>query len=152
MKYTPRKRTLGRLAKANDAAHRRDWQAILARQNWTCAGCGARDVALQDAHLAGRPGSGATLGPWANAPELRVALCCADPAKGTLGCHERLDRGLDPALQDRLRRAGAEALAARINAPECFSLRPSVDPLDAIRYLVRLAEERHIPEPGEDNS
>jgi hypothetical protein len=150
MRYTPPKRTPGPRARANNAAHKRDWLAILQRQRFACAGCGARSVPLQDAHLAGRPGSGACLGAWANAPELRVALCCADPARGTLGCHEKIDRDLDPELRDRLRWEAVQRLDDCIQPDLGDSAGdPAADPLDAIRALVRLAEERHIPPPGD---
>ena len=53
-------------------------------------------------------------------------------------------------LRDRLRWNAADALADRIG-DRGVAYDPTVDPLDIIRYLVRLAEERHIPAPGEEN-
>ncbi|MGH3263147.1 MAG: hypothetical protein ACRDNS_14250 [Trebonia sp.] len=144
MRFTPL-RQVGRRTRENRAAHLRDWQAILARAGRRCEGCGVRDASLQDAHLAGRPGSGACLGPWANAPELRAALCCADPRTGLLGCHEKIDRNLDPELRDRLRWAAARRLLARLHGRAVAFRRVNDDgteaePLDVIRGLVRELE------------
>lgn len=143
MRFTPL-RQVGRRTRDNRAAHLRDWQGILARQGYRCAGCGARDVALQDAHLCGRPGSGACLGPFANAAELRAGLCCADPRAGLLGCHEKIDRGLDPDLLGRLRWEAVGRLQQRLAAATARVVRVdvggSLDPLDAIRELVRQLE------------
>jgi len=146
MRYSPMRR-VGKRTVAGRIAHLRDWQSILARQGYRCAGCGARDVALQDAHLAGRPGSGACLGPWADAPELRAGLCCADPRAGTLGCHERADRSLDPSLRDRLRWEAAARLADRLGTARPtlpLLLDPAADALGTIRELVRQLEAAGI--------
>lgn len=144
-------RLVGRRTRANRAAHARDWPAILARQAHRCEGCGGTD-GLQDAHLFGRPGSGACLGAVANHPALRTALCGDDPASGRMGCHARVDRSLDAPLRDRLRWAAFGRLWAA-SADEAHWAFASVlegallqdvfgNALDAIRALVRAREGR----------
>ncbi len=136
----------GPRARANAAAHRRDWSTIQQRQGFVCAGCGAR-LPLQDAHLAGRPGSGACLGPWANAPELRAGLCSDDPRTGRRGCHEKMDGGFAHDLRDRLRWQAACRLLARVGVPLDLDLDGS--PLGAIRCLVRFAEAKGTAPDGD---
>lgn len=113
--WTPKKFQTGPRTKANEAARRRNWQAILRRANFRCEGCGAIDH-LELAHLCGRPGSGMCLGPWANSVELGVALCASDPMTGKIGCHPKIDRHLDEQLRANLDYQGCRRLHERADS------------------------------------
>ena len=113
MSWAPRKRSAGPRTVANEAARRRNWQAILRRANFRCEGCGAIDH-LELAHLCGRPGSGMCLGPWANSVELGVALCASDPMTGKIGCHPKIDRHIDNELRITLQTDAADRLWHRL--------------------------------------
>jgi hypothetical protein len=134
-------------------AHASRWEAYQARSRrlvairacWRCEGCGEHGRPLQWAHLASRGNKG--IGePWASSPELTAALCCAHPTYG-LGCHEKIDRGLDPALTERLRHDAALRLATRHGRCTADLNGPA---LDVIRRLVD--DLQHVDTPGNTSS
>ncbi len=118
MKYTPPKRTLGPRATRNAADRRIAFHKVLTDplRGMKCEGCGAADVTLQWAHVAGRPGSGSCLGVWANSSELTTALCADNIMSRTVGCHSRYDRYLDAGLRRRLLAAAAVRIQERLRA------------------------------------
>jgi len=118
MKYTPPKRTLGPRATRNAADRRIAFHKVLTDplRGMKCEGCGAADVTLQWAHVAGRPGSGSCLGVWANSSELTTALCADNIRARTVGCHSRYDRHLDAGLRRRLLAAAAVRIQGRLRA------------------------------------
>jgi hypothetical protein len=99
---------------------------------------------LEVAHLAGR---GNTVSePWASSAALTTALCCARTWGFSIGCHGAIDTGKDDALRDLLRQKAINRMA------KCLDVEPGdymfPNPLDGIRTLVRLADERGITPPG----
>jgi hypothetical protein len=111
-----------------------------------CEGCQRQVHLVEVAHLMGRGIRANGIGElWASAPALCAALCCARTWGDRVGCHESFDRYLDPAVRSGLLWAAAGRLAEQLHLP-----RPEFDdPADAILSLIRTAEERHIPPPGD---
>ena len=137
MRYTPPKKTLGPRAKKNSSDRRVSFNRILTdpQRGVRCEGCGQEGVTLQWAHVAGRSGSGACLGEWANSPELTTALCADNIMVGKRGCHSRYDLRLNRTVDRQLRRRLMAAAAVRIQA----KLRAEVG---KSRALVTFSEER----------
>lgn len=105
MKWKPPKARSGApgpRTQSNRAARTKVWAKVLLREHYKCAGCGSGGRTLVWAHVMGRPGSGATLGKWANSEELTTCLCANDPASGHEGCHERYDSHQDLDLAARI--------------------------------------------------
>lgn len=104
------------------------------RAGWACEGCRSNMRPLEIAHLAGRNNKGVGE-PWASSAELTAALCSS--AYGVTGCHQKIDRALDPSLLNRLREDALERLVFHYPAPY-----PSGgEPLDAIREVIRYLED-----------
>lgn len=124
-------RTVGPRAKANLEARRETWPAVLRRADYRCEMCRERTEVFW-AHLAGRPGSGATLGDWANSEALTAALC--------RGCHDGSDgrrptSAIDQGRISDLLNAGAERLSDLLPAGTLLHVHKS--PLEAVRQMVR---------------
>lgn len=138
LRYSPPKRTVGPRAKENERMRRKVWPAVLKRANYHCENCQAEGVQLVGHHVAGRPGSGLCLGPWANCEELLVALC--------VGCHRLIH--MDKLLTDKLRGEAAWRLYDRALSEAYVigwrAFDPGVDPADEIRRFVRLLEDQGI--------
>lgn len=137
LRYSPPKMALGPRAKANEQARRITWPQALRRAWYRCEGCGAKDVDLVGHHIAGRPGSGFCLGPWANCVEL-LAVLCSD-------CHREAHLG-DGQRREQLLWLGATRLFWRHPEP-----RPVVAQFTAperIRELVRSLEASGIEPEG----
>jgi hypothetical protein len=90
---------------------------------------------LELAHLVGRNNKG--IGePWASCAELTAALCSS--GYGVVGCHQAIDRDLDPDLQKQLRQKALVMLMLRFG--QRFEGISWSDPLDGIREVVRVLE------------
>jgi hypothetical protein len=115
--------------------------AAMVRQRWErsshrCEGCGELVRVVEVAHLFGR--RHIVEEPWASAPELCAALCCvASWEYVRFGCHERIDRGLDPELRERLRWIAVERLARAHRLP----VPRDADATGAVRALVAQLQE-----------
>lgn len=90
---------------------------------------------LELAHLAGRNNKGISE-PWASLPELTAALCSS--AYGKVGCHQAIDRDLDPDLLKQLRQKALVMLMLRFG--QRFEGISWSDPLDGIREVIRVLE------------
>ena len=123
---------------------RQQHTVVLTRANGACEGCGAHTGVLDVAHLAGR--RNIVSEPWASSAALCAALCSARTWGFSLGCHEAIDQGKDDLLRHDLRRRAINRMAVVLNVDPGAYMWP--DPLDGIRALVRLAEERGIQPPG----
>ena len=138
LRYSPPKRSQGPRAKENERMRRKVWPAVLKRAKYRCENCQAEGVQLVGHHVAGRPGSGLCLGPWANCEELLVAL--------DADCHRKIHS--DKLVADNLRFAAAQRLyktaLRQAWAVDWRALDPSVDPADEIRRFVRLLEDQGI--------
>jgi hypothetical protein len=69
-----------------------------------------------------------------------AALCCARTWGDRVGCHERHDRSLDPALSARLQWGAAFHFMTTHHVLD--DLQPGDTPLDVIRRAVEALEER----------
>ena len=123
---------------------RQEHAVVIERANGACEGCGAHTDVLEVAHLAGR--QHIISEPWASSAALTTALCCARTWGFSIGCHGAIDQGKDDALRDLLRQRSITRMA------KCLDVEPGAymfpNPLDGIRTLVRLADERGVTPPG----
>lgn len=71
---------------------------VLVRSGWKCEVCGSNMRPLEWAHLATR--GNVISEPWCSLAALTAALCSS---RFTLGCHEKIDRNLEPELLRDLR-------------------------------------------------
>jgi hypothetical protein len=129
--------TRGPRTVANEAARAVCWPKVKRRAHYRCENC-KEALPLEWSHVAGRPGSGATLGPWSNTVELTQALCHL--------CHQLYDgyRMSEPERSDLQLRA-AKRLAKRVPGGGA-AIPPQYRgyPLDWIRGLVRGLEQQGI--------
>lgn len=117
----------------------------LVRRRWEneehnkCVGCG---FLIDKGEVSHRFGSGGhTIARrWADDPTLMDVLCCRATWGHVDGCHEAVDRNLNPDLRDRLR---WHAIGRFCHAHSLsFAVVPGETPVDAIRRLTRGLEER----------
>jgi hypothetical protein len=113
--------------------HDRSKLAVMRREGFSCAGCRSNMHPLEWAHLAGR--GNIISEPFASLPELTAGLCVS--SYGRVGCHDSIDRGLNPDLLNQLRQRAIVLLMVRFK--ELPMLRYD-DPLDGIRDAVRQLE------------
>ena len=139
LRYTPLKRTPGPRAKENQRMRAKVWPAVLRRDGFKCAVCGALGVQLVGHHVAGRPGSGLCLGEWANSEELLTALC--------EGCHREAHVGAGQ-LREKLMRQGGSRLFYR--RPEPRPVIAQFSPQERIRELVRQLEALGLRPDGRE--
>ena len=119
----------GKRAREWAAIRRRIMPTLLERDGARCVAC-HRGGELDPAHMFGRPGSGACLGPIADRPELVALMCRRD--------HDAIDRGEDTELRDRLR---WEAVARLAEAEGVEVPSDAETPVEAVRMVARLLEE-----------
>jgi hypothetical protein len=104
--------------KARESAqryHYRRQSAELVRRRWErsgelCDGCGRVAEVVEVAHLFSRAGH-IISDAMASDPDLCAALCCARTWGDAIGCHESIDRNLNPTL----------LLALRMNAIDRYA-------------------------------
>jgi len=106
-------------------------QARFERGGGVCEGCGMVIDVWERAHLFGKATSAKVDPLWAEEPELSAALCCAQTWGDQIGCHERIDRGLNAPLRWELRSRAVSRLAARLGC----RIPPDLDPSEAIRQM-----------------
>src|ERR1017187_1567572 len=123
---------------------RQEHAVVIERANGACEGCGAHTGVLDVAHLAVR--RNIVSEPWASSAALCAALCSARTWGFSLGCHEAIDQGEDDLLRHDLRRRVIIPVAKYLDVESGAYMFPN--PLDGIRGLVRLADERGITPPG----
>lgn len=110
--------------------------AVARRAQFACEACGQRMRPLEWAHLAGR--GNIISEPWASTPELTAALC--SHGFGVLGCHEMIDRNLNPNLLKDLRTDAVIRLCQTYELGLAAIVGDYEEPLDAIREAVRRLE------------
>ena len=112
-------------------------QIVQRRAHSHCEGCGDNMKPLELAHLVGRNNKG--IGePWASSAELTAALCSGKWDE--LGCHEKIDRALDPARLKVLRVDALLRLCQSYDLGVSEVIGSNQNPLDAIREAVRRLE------------
>lgn len=93
---------------------------------------------MELAHLVGRNNKG--IGePWASSVELTAALC--SHGFGVLGCHESIDRALNPKLLKDLRTDALIRLCSTYGLGLAEIVAERSDPLDAIREACRRLDD-----------
>lgn len=122
---------------ARRKSHRRHGQAAVRRRwqqaNNRCEGCGLVVPRVQVAHLFSSAGH-IISDDWASRGELMAPLCCAETWGNRIGCHELVDRNLDPDLRDTLRWLAIIRLCEAEGVVMHFG--EDAEPLGAIRRLV----------------
>jgi hypothetical protein len=78
---------------------------------------------------------------------LILGVCHDWPATGHHGCHERIHDDGDKALIGQARGLALARFAARHDLAADLDANLDMDPLDAMRVLVRLLEDRASEEP-----
>ena len=131
---------VGPAARRNARIRLQNRQQVQRRARGRCEGCGAADRPMECAHLYGKGGTGAGLDEgWSSQPEMCAALCCWAP-NGMPGCHQRIDRGLDPDLRDQLRWQALARLTERFPLADFWPCNVSFGPVAMAREAVRRLE------------
>lgn len=119
--------------------HARSRRIVMLRSRGMCENPDCKKVTrrLEWAHLLSR--GHLIEEPYCSSPELTLALCCYDPMTNSVGCHERIDRGLDPKLRHKLQVIAATRFYEK-NGTRKVALIAS-EPTGAVRRLVRKLEK-----------